>query len=168
MKQIVQTKRLNIREFRYSDAAFIVKLFNSTDYKKHNGNNNVNNLFDGENYLLTGPIKSYYDNKFGFWIVELKNNKTPIGLCGFVMADNIKKPHFKCAYLPQFFRNGFAFEAATAVLVYANEMLNIKSVFANTVKENIPAIKLLEKLGLVFKQNINMPLGQEDLMQFGN
>ena len=74
MKQIVQTNRLNIREFRFSDAAFIVKLFNSRDYKKHNGNNNVNNILEGEEYLLNGPIKNYSNNLFGLWLVELKNN----------------------------------------------------------------------------------------------
>lgn len=168
MKQIIETKRLNIREFRYSDAVFIVKLFNSPAYKKYIGNNNLNNFLDGENYLFKGPIKSYEVNKFGLWMVELKNNKTPIGLCGFDLSDNIKNPYLNCAYLPQFYRNGFAFEAATAVLNYASEKLNIKSVLAKTVKENIPAIKLIEKLGFEFKKNIKMPLGQEDLMIYSN
>ncbi len=168
MKQIVQTNRLNIREFRFSDAAFIVKLFNSRDYKKHNGNNNVNNILEGEEYLLNGPIKNYSNNLFGLWLVELKNNKTPIGICGFIKRDTVKNPELFCAFLPQFFRNGFAFEAVTATINIANQKLNIKTVVANTVKENIPAIKLLEKLGLTFKKDFVTPFGQEDLMQFGN
>lgn len=166
MKQIVETNRLNIRELRYSDATFIVKLFNNNSYIKYNGNNDVISILDGENYLFNGPIKSYNENNYGIWLVELKNNKTPIGICGFEMSNKTKNLQMKCAYLPQFCKNGFAFEAGSEVLIYAKEKLNIKSVFANTVAGNIPAIKLLEKLGFEHKKNIMMPFGQEDYLQF--
>ncbi len=56
-----------------------------------------------------------------------------------------------------FWGQGFAYEAAAAVLQHGREVLGIPKIVAMTAPGNASSIKLLEKLGLRFERMIHMP-----------
>jgi RimJ/RimL family protein N-acetyltransferase len=61
-----------------------------------------------------------------------------------------------CAYLPQYWRRGFAYEAACAVMEYGRETLGIEKIVGLTSKENLASIKALEKLGMSYERIVKM------------
>ena len=149
-----------MREFVPTDAAFILELLNTPDWLKFIGDRNVHNLTDAENYLKKGPIKSYRDNGFGLWMTQLKNSSTPIGMCGLVNRETLEDIDIGFAFLPAYKRKGYGYEAAQATMDYGKQVLNIEKIVAITSPENIASIKLLNKIGLLFKKEINYAKGE--------
>ncbi len=168
MKYILETERLALREFTIGDAKFIIQLLNSQGWLEFIGDRNVKTEEQAVNYLLNGPIKSYRENGFGLSLVETKNDKTPIGMCGLLKREYLENPDIGFAFLPEFTGKGFAYEIVKATMNYAKDVLNISCVLAITVPTNKQSIKLLEKIGLKFLKTITFPDENEELMLFSN
>ncbi|MBU2493738.1 MAG: GNAT family N-acetyltransferase [Bacteroidetes bacterium] len=60
----------------------------------------------------------------------------------------------------KYWGNGIATETAKAVLQFAFIELNIKTVLARVIKENIASIKVIEKLGMKFRNSFTDKLGE--------
>jgi RimJ/RimL family protein N-acetyltransferase len=88
--------------------------------------------------------------------VELKQPAIPIGICGPLKRETLEHPDIGFAFLPRFWRQGYAFESAAAVMSYAREVLGLKQIAAITTPDNEPSIKLLEKLGFKFKRTTRL------------
>ena len=168
MKYILKTERLALREFTTSDAEFIIQLLNSPGWLEFIGDRNVRNDEEAVNYLLNGPIKSYAENGFGLSMVETRGDKIPIGMCGIIKRSHMEHPDIGFAFLPGFTGKGFAYEIAKATMDYAKDVLNIPTVLAVTVPSNERSIKLLEKIGLIYKKSMTFPDDTEELMLFSN
>ncbi len=155
--KVCETERLTLRLLSTDDAAFILRLVNEPSFLQNIGDKCVRNLDDAAQYILQGPIKSYEQNGFGLWLVALKNTLTPIGICGLIKRDGLDDPEVGYAFLPEFWSNGYAFEAASEVLLFAQETLSIKRVLAITAPNNHASIRVLNKLGLQFEKMILLP-----------
>jgi len=151
---ILKTNRLVIRKFNFDDAAFIIQLMNTPGWLQFIGDRNVKTVDDAKNYLISGPLKSYEENGFGLWMVELINSKTSIGMCGLLKRETLEDIDIGYALLPEYVGQGYAFEMAEATLLYAKNQLNIKKVVAITDENNVNSIALLHKLGLRFDRKI--------------
>jgi RimJ/RimL family protein N-acetyltransferase len=93
---------------------------------------------------------------WGIWLVILRNEKRVIGDVGFKgKPDTDGNVEIGYSILPAYRRRGYAYEAVKALLKYALLRHDIKVVKADCKKDNIPSIKILEKLGmrLVEEQN---------------
>ncbi|MBL7962195.1 GNAT family N-acetyltransferase, partial [bacterium] len=115
MKQILETSRLTIRELNSDDAEFILKLVNTPTWLKFIGDRGVKNLDDAKKYIENGPVKSYADNGFGLYLMELKIGKAPIGMCGLIKRDFLPDPDIGFALMPEFEGKGYGYESASAV-----------------------------------------------------
>lgn len=164
MKYILQTKRLILRGFITADAPFILELVNSPGWLQFIGNRNIKSTEQAIAYLENGPIKSYTENGFGLAMVETKDGKIPIGMCGILKRYNLDHPDIGFAFLPQFMGKGYAFEIANATLAYATGQLQLPTIYAITVPYNIRSIGLLEKIGLKFIKKIRSPENEELLL----
>lgn len=165
MKSILETERLILRQFNLTDAKFIVELVNTPGWLEFIGDRNIKTEEAAIHYLQSGPIKSYRANGFGLSMVETKDG-TPIGMCGILRRDTLENPDIGFAFLPEFMGRGYASEIATAILNYAKSHLNLETVLAITVPTNLKSIKLLEKIGLKYKQTIYSPEKNDELMLF--
>ena len=154
MNYFLETERLGLREFTSDDAFFIVELLNTQGWLKFIGDRNVKTKEQAIEYLENGPIKSYEENDFGLWMVELKKDKTPIGMCGIIKRESLEHPDIGFAFLPEYFGKGYAFESASATLAYAKEKLGMEKILAITIPENEKSIRLLEKIGLSLEGSI--------------
>ncbi|MEO6252979.1 MAG: GNAT family N-acetyltransferase [Ferruginibacter sp.] len=164
MKYILETERLTLREFVPGDTAFILELVNSPGWLKFIGDRNIKTTEQAKAYLENGPIKSYRENGFGLAMVETKDHKEQIGMCGIIKRDSLIKPDIGFAFLPEFTGKGYAFEMAFATINYAIQKLNIPVVYAITVENNVHSIKLLEKIGLKFIKTTSSPENEELLL----
>lgn len=150
MTMITSTTRLQLDELVLSDAPFILQLLNEPGWLKYIGDRGVSNLADAEKYIMNGPQKSYGEHGFGLYKVSLKNN-TPIGICGLLQRDYLSHPDIGFAFLEAHNGQGYALEAAQAIMRLAKTR-GIQKVFGITLSENKKSIKLLEKLGLQFER----------------
>ncbi|NOT48068.1 MAG: GNAT family N-acetyltransferase [Acidobacteria bacterium] len=162
--KILETERLILREATADDAAFVLGLLNQPSFKKFIGDRGVRNLDQAREYIRTRFSNSYRDNGFGLFLMELKNSAEPIGLCGFVRRDTLPDPDIGFALLPQFEKQGYAFEAASATMHYGRETLGLARVLAITTLDNEASGRLLEKIGLAFDSELE--LGGENLKLF--
>jgi RimJ/RimL family protein N-acetyltransferase len=166
--KILETGRLILREIVETDAEFIFDLVNQPSFIKYIGDRNVKTLENAREFIETRYRKSYLENGFGLYLVELKESRTPVGICGFVRRDTLPDADIGFAFLPQFERKGYAFESASAVMNYGREKLNLTRVLAITTQDNFSSVKLLEKLGFKFERLIKMPHDAEELKLFSS
>jgi RimJ/RimL family protein N-acetyltransferase len=165
MKYILETERLRLREFTIDDAGFIIELVNSPGWLANIGDRNIKTPEQAKEYLETGPLKSYKINGFGLSLVELKEGKVAIGMCGVLKRDSLENPDIGFALLPAYMNKGYAFEIANATMSYARDILKLSRINAITIPGNKPSIKLLEKIGFNFIKMTSSPSGEE-LMLF--
>ena len=191
--KILETERLVLREIVESDAGFILELLRQPSFIKYIGDRNVRNLEQAREFIESRYSKSYAENGFGLYAVELKKEfftlvdtrvsadlentlvdtrvsagleNVPIGICGFVKREELPDADIGFAFLQQFEKKGFAFESASAVMRYGKEKLNLPKILAITTQDNFSSIKLLEKLGFKFERLIKMPNDAEELNLF--
>ena len=161
-KPVIQTNRLNLRELTLGDARFIIQLVNSPGWLQFIGDRNIRTEEQAIAYLENGPLKSYRENGFGLWLVELKTGE-PIGMCGILKRETLEHPDIGFAFMPEFCGKGYAYEAASKSLSHAADDLKLPVIYAITVPHNSNSIRLLEKLGLTFRREIT-PNGEPLLL----
>ncbi|WP_245999716.1 GNAT family N-acetyltransferase [Paraflavitalea soli] len=157
MMIIAETPRLLLRELTVADAPFIFELVNEPAWIEFIGDKGVRTIADAENYIINGPHKSYATNGFGLWLVQLKEQNSPIGMCGLIKRDALKHVDIGFAFLAVHNGQGYGYEAATAVLDHARNKIGLKHILAITNQHNVRSIRLLEKLGLKYERLITMP-----------
>jgi RimJ/RimL family protein N-acetyltransferase len=150
---MLETDRLVIRPFVASDAGFIVELVNDPAWLVYIGDKNIRSHDDAARYIEDGPGAMYRRAGFGLWLVGLKDG-TPIGMCGLIRRDDLDDVDLGFAFLPQYRRNGYAFEAAQRVLEHGRRELKLARIVAITVPANVASINLLRKLGFAREKTI--------------
>lgn len=163
---VLTTSRLEIIEITIEDTPFIFELLNTPSWIKFIGDRGIKTQEDAKNYIINKFIPSYSAWWFGFRLVRTKDDKTPIGICGLVKRDALEHIDIGFAFLPQYEGKGFGFESASAVMEYAKNRLNIKTIAGITNSGNKSSIALLEKLGLRFQKMILLPNETEEIMLF--
>lgn len=119
-------------------------------------------------YLKNGPFKSYDENGFGLSLVESIGGNCLIGVCGMIKRDTSETPDIGFAFLPEFQGMGYAFEIASATMLYAQQHLKFTKISATTSLTNTRSIKLLEKMGFKYVSGIYLSREQEDVLYFSH
>ncbi len=151
-QRVLETDRLVLRRFVLTDAGFIFALLNSPNWLAFLGDRGIRTLQDAENYLLTGSLKSYTQNGFGFYAVVEKATQATIGMCGLIKRDFLEQADLGYAFLPEYTGKGFAAEAAAATVEYALNTLNFKQLLAVVNPANEASVRLLCKIGMQFER----------------
>lgn len=166
MEYLIDTERLGIRKFNEQDAGFIFDLLNSPGWLQFIGNRNIKTLEDARLYIINAPLFSYLKFGFGPYLVELKDTHTPIGMCSLIKRDSLEDVDLGFAFMPKYMKQGYAYEASSAVVQYARHELGIQKLAAITNTDNIASMHLLGKLGFQFLNNIKLPDEDEELFFF--
>lgn len=153
----LETERLTIRELTLDDAGFILELLNEPAFHRYIGDKGVRDLAGAIGYLRDGPLAMYARHGFGLWLVALKDDGKPIGMCGLLKRDLLDHPDLGFALQARFTGQGYAYEAASAVLAHTRNALKLGPILAITAPENPSSIKLLGKLGFRFDRMIELP-----------
>lgn len=153
---VLQTGRLALRRLTAGDAPFIRALLNEPSWIRYIGDRGVRSDDDARAYLVKGPLAMYERHGFGLWLCEDKSTREALGICGLVKRDTLEDVDLGFAFLPRFWGQGFAHEAAAAVLDYGREVLELDRIVAITSPDNAASIRLLEKLGLRFEKTIEL------------
>ena len=108
---VFETDRLVLRRLTVEDAPFILRLLNEPSFIQHIGDRGVRNVADAQQYILSGPIASYERHGFGLFLVELRETRAPIGICGLLKRDALDDVDVGFAFVPESWSKGYAYEA---------------------------------------------------------
>lgn len=155
--KILETQRLILREVdASSDAAFMYELLNSPKFLQYIGDRGVRSVDEAAVFIEDKYRRSYREHGFGLYTVELKDDGTQIGICGFVKRDTLPGPDIGFAFLPEHERRGYGYESAVGILEYGRKKLGIRRVLAITSPDNDSSAKLLGKLGFALDGSVEM------------
>jgi len=153
---IIETRRTTLRELTPDDAVFIRELVNHPSFLANIGDKGVQSLDDAKQFILDGPWRREQPAGYGQFLVELKANGRPIGVCGLLYRERLEVSDVGCAFMPEFWRQGFALETATAVMEYGRSVLGVEKIVGLTAEHNHASIALLGKLGMSFEKMVKM------------
>jgi ribosomal-protein-alanine N-acetyltransferase len=147
---LLETPRLQLRRLGDDDAPFMLALLNEPSFIRNIGDRGVRTIEAARGYIQAGPMASYARFGFGLYVVELTATRRAIGICGILKRDELPEPDIGFAFLPAYWSQGYAREAAAAVKDYARDVLALPRLLAIANPANASSIRLLEKLGFVF------------------
>jgi len=163
---ILETERLSVRHIEAEDVAFILELLNEPGFIKNIADRGVRTLADAVRYIEQGPRASYAKFGFGLFCVILKETGVPIGMCGLLKRETLEDVDIGYAFLERCWGQGYASEAASAVMAYGHDTLGIKRIVAITAPDNDASIRVLTKLGLRFKAMVYIGHDREESRLF--
>ena len=85
-------------------------------------------------------------------------------MAGLVRRDTLPDADIGYAFLPRHWSKGYAVEACTAVRDHAMRTLGLPRLLAIVSPGNTPSVKVLERIGLTFRDTVRM--GEADLQLF--
>lgn len=146
----LETARLRLRELTLQDTQGIFACFANPQVMRYYGQEAVTTLEEAEGFVDYFAA-SYRERKGIRWGIERKDSPGIIGTIGF----NAWSPKHKRAELgyelePRHWRKGYAAEAASRVIAYGFEVLDLNRIGAVVFTANEASAGLLAKLG--FKQ----------------
>jgi RimJ/RimL family protein N-acetyltransferase len=164
---VVETERLSLRRLSEHDADFILGLLNEPSFLQFIGDRGVRTLEDARAYIRNGPMASYDKFGFGLLLVATKEDGVPVGMCGLLKREALEDVDVGFAFLPAFWRQGYALEATSAVIAHGRTAFGLTRIVAITQPDNRGSIRVLEKLGLSFERMIKMSEDRAEIQLFG-
>jgi ribosomal-protein-alanine N-acetyltransferase len=172
---LILTERLELRELKSDDSTdldFIVTLLNEPSFLRFIGDRGVRSRDDAVKYIANGPNQMMKQHRFALLRVALRSDtQRPIGLCGVLKRDALEFPDIGFAFLPAYWSQGYAFEAAQAAIqdVRARLPAEVRRILAIASADNVASIRLLTKLGFIRQSTIKLtPEATDTVELFAN
>lgn len=161
-----ETEKLIIRPTSENDADFIFQLLNTPKWIKFIGNSNVKTVEDAKEYINTKMIPQLERLGFSNYTLIRKEDNKKIGTCGLYDREGLEGIDLGFAFLPDYEKKGYAFEAAKRIKDAAFNEFGINTISAITTKDNISSQRLLEKLGLKLTGTTKIQQDKDDLFLY--
>ena len=156
-RPVAVTERLTLRRLTEADAAFVLELLNEPAFLRFIGDREVRTLDEASAYVREVLAASYSTFGFGMYRVGLKAADEPLGFCGLVKREVLRDVDVGFAFLERFWGQGYAFEAARAVLAHAYDDLGLRRVVGITAPDNHGSMAVLRKLGMAPSGTVALP-----------
>jgi ribosomal-protein-alanine N-acetyltransferase len=153
---VLETERLSLHRLSGEDAGFILELLTQPSFIQYIGDRGVRNLETARGYI-ENVNTSYARFGFGLYRVTVKATGEAVGMCGLLKRDSLDDVDIGYAMLERHWGQGYAYEAASAVIDYGVNVLKLPRIVAITAPDNIASMNLLEKLGMRFDKTIHLP-----------
>ncbi|QUH31938.1 GNAT family N-acetyltransferase [Vallitalea guaymasensis] len=140
---IITTERLNLRTFKLIDRDFLYELDNNKVVNKFRSTDERTMDFCIEQ--INNWNSRYNNDLLNVYLIELRENKVPVGLIFLVRKDN-NRIELGYRLLDIHWGRGYCSEACNLLLIEYFKRNN-DNVYAETHAKNINSIKLLSKLG---------------------
>lgn len=150
---ILETDRLKVRESTVEDVDEFYRIYREPSITLY-----MENLYT-EREAELAYMRAYIDQIYGFygygiWTVILKKTGQVIGKAGLSVREGYEMPELGFVIDAGYQHQGYGYEVCEAILRYAKRELDFDSVQALVKKENLISVRLLTKLGFVFKRNV--------------
>ena len=145
---LVETERLTTRSFRKSDIPEYAAIVADAEVTRFLGDGSPHAYEQATAYILD-CMRSEAEEGFARYAVILKETRELIGFCGFKKA----RGHIDLGwrFARRVWGNGYATEAAAAVLDYGMNSLMLSDIVAESAVENIGSVRVIERIGMQFE-----------------
>lgn len=154
---VIETERLVLRTIDPGDAELQYRLLNTSTVMEHLGG--VKELHEIE--AKHAKSQAWFAQRgFGFMMMIEKSSGELVGHCGMKLVDNAHAPNqgdHEIGWLVREdrWRHGYANEAMRAVIDWAFTSIGAPHVVALTCDRNVPSWRLMEKLGMVRRKDLD-------------
>lgn len=150
--QSVETERLVLRRFKYSDNEAMLKNWIADEKIQSMYSEPTYTTTEAVNELLKKYIDSYENLDYYRWAIILKDSDECIGQIAYFWVDT-KNNFAEIEYCigSDFQCKGLATEATKAVIEYGFSKINLHKVQICTKTINIPSQKVIEKCGFHYE-----------------
>lgn len=163
----LDTPRLRLRPITCADAAFLLGLLNEPEFIGQIGDRGVRSLADARRYIVEGPLASYQQHGFGLLLIERKSDGAVLGIAGLLKREHLDDVDLGYALTASACGQGYASEAARALLHHAHATLGFVRLIAIVLPDNKRSLSLLQRLGFSFEQTLAADAGQAALHRYG-
>lgn len=144
---ILETPRLVLREYCKEDFSWLYEILSDRETMKY-----YPQPYDerGVQRWLDWSLENYEKYGFGLWAIELRETGEPIGDAGITMQpiDGEWLPEIGYHINKNFWRRGYASEAASAVRDWAFRNRDFPALYSYMTAENIPSQATAASCGL--------------------
>lgn len=151
---MIDTKRLTLRPLTVDDAPFYLRLVNEPAFLQNIGDKGVRDVEGARAALLAGPIAMQAQLGYSLWLVTRKEDGAMIGMCGLIKRDTLPDTDIGYAYLPAYWGQGYAWEAASAAMAYGRDVVGLPRLLGIVSPSNTASSELLKKLGMHFVERL--------------
>lgn len=144
---VLRTARTYIKEITVDDLPELYELYDDDEIRKY-----IEPLYgyEEEKEFTKSYIKSMYGMYgFGMWLVRNSADDELIGRAGLELRliDGVEEMELGYIIGKKYRHKGYGYEVCTAIKKYAKDMLDAVKLNIIVSPDNIPSIKLAEKLG---------------------
>ena len=144
--EVIRTDRLLIRETTLEDVDIFYKIYADPEITRY-----MEGLFenpeDEKRYQKDYINKVYGLMGFGLWTLVRSSDNTVIGRAGYSVRNGFDEIELGFLIGKEYQRQGYAFEACSAILDYGRDVLMFDKVQTLVKKENTVSIHICERLG---------------------
>ena len=97
---------------------------------------------------------------------EVQESEIPIGICGLVKRVELDLPDLAAAFKPDYWRSGYAFEAALSILNFDTKKYQLDEILAVARVHNSASQQYVSKLGFIKEDVRPITSGGEDFVWF--
>ncbi|WP_342117801.1 GNAT family N-acetyltransferase [Pseudoduganella sp. OTU4001] len=151
---MIETERLTLRPITVDDAAFYLQLLNEPSFLENIGDKGVRDLDGARAAILAGPVEMQARLGYSLWLVLRKEDGAAIGMCGLIRRDTLPATDIGYAYLPAYWGQGYAWEAAQAAMAYGRDVVGLTRLLGIVSPGNTASSQLLQKLGMSYIERI--------------
>ncbi len=151
----IVTARLLLRRLTLDDAELMLQIWTDPDFVRHVGDRGVETLEQARSAIEEGALLSYAEFGYGPYHVALRDG-TAIGVCGLYSRAELDHPDIGFALLKPYRCQGYAFEAAEAVLKSCAEELELDWLYAIVAPANEASLALIQKLGMYYDRPVQL------------
>lgn len=150
---ICETERLRIREMSMEDIDNLYSLYSDKSVVEYMEDLPADK--EEEKRYITEYIDTMYGfYGYGMWLVELREGGEIIGRVGFQNTEKEDVLELGFMIIPEYQRQGYAYEACRGVLKYMQDRSEGYTFVASCHEKNIKALSFCHKLGIKLVPNI--------------
>lgn len=161
---VMCTARLLLRPFAPEDLQAVFGLYSSPRVMAYNIFPPFRQLYEAEDLLAYHAL--LFETHRGIrWAIARPEDRLLIGTCGYHNWQQARREaELSYELLPDYWGRGLMSEALAPVLEFGLREMNLASILAKVIRENVVSVRLLEKFGFVFAEGLN---GREPRIQSG-
>ena len=148
----IETSRLRLRQFGANDLDRYAAIMGTYEVGQGFPKGTGYTLEESKKSLAT-IMNHWNKHGFGIWAITDRRTHTLLGRCGLNLINETSEVEVDFVVAPEYWRRGFATEAARATLTYGFTVLDLDRIIALAKPENIASRKVIEKIGMHFVKN---------------
>ena len=156
----IETPRLILRPFTLEDIAPAYAMNLDPDVSQYTGDGGIVSEEETRRRITEDVLRDYEKHGFGRFAVELKGEDSFIGFAGLKYLEDLKQVDLGYRFMKKYWGQGIATEAGEACVQYGFEELNLKEMIGFVLSENVGSVRVLEKLGFKYVEEMM----EEDLL----